>query len=175
MSTKGLRRSTRRLRGAVILAAAPLVATVTTLAGCRRPAGEPASLESLCRGNPAQTRVTLVVDSVRSTAGPALQELRGGRYALRLSFGGGGSPVGRCEGRRGTVRIDGTLPPPLAGAASASAPPEWHILGDRAVIELNPRARDNNLSLSLPLRGGPGRWGLSAIAGEVASGRVPTT
>ena len=45
---------------------------------------------------------------------------------------------------------------------------EWRVEGDTVFLDLNPKSRDNNLMMVLPIHGGRGHWGLSTFAGEVA-------
>jgi hypothetical protein len=137
---------------------------------CHRPPATPA-LGALCRGADVETPVRLVVDSTRPAAGAAVSELARQSYDVDLAFRAGEQRA-ECSGRTGRVAFEGKLPSALATAVSPDHVGLWRIAGDSVALDLNPNARDNNLTLVLPLSGGPGRWGWSTFAGEVVRGRV---
>jgi hypothetical protein len=154
-----------RIAPPLVLLAAGLVA----LGACRRPAAT--RLEAVCDGVSVVQRVTLSVDDVRPTAGVELHQIRGERYELVLTL----LPephLGSCTDRSGEATWQGFLPDPLADATAGPATAAWSVSGTSVRVELNPRAADNNLSLSLPLSGGEGSWDLSTFVGTVASGKV---
>ena len=70
----------------------------------------------------------------------------------------------------GTATFKGDVPLQLRSATSGDNTATWRIEGDTVILDLNPKTRDNNLMLVLPVAGGRGRWGLSTFAGEVARG-----
>jgi hypothetical protein len=139
-------------------------------AACRH---EPATqaLGALCRGADVQAPVRLVIDSTRPAAGEAAGKLAGQGFNLELAFRPG-ETRSECNGRTGRVAFEGKLPPELASAAASDHVGLWRVTGDTVAVDLNPSARDNNLTLVLPLSGGLGRWGLSTLVGEVIAGSV---
>jgi hypothetical protein len=112
-----------------------------------------------------------VVDNVRPTAGAAAADLAGKSYDVTLAFRAG-EPRDECSERTGRVAFEGQIPDALSGALSGDRVGLWRITGDSVAIDLNPSARDNNLTLLLPMSGGSGRWGWSTFAGEALSGRA---
>lgn len=158
-----------RLARTLIAIAAPLVAA------CARQA--PATLSALCAGQRGEARVVATVDFVRGPGGAALTSLQGTRFALTFAFAppgdsgdaGPGSSTG-CNGVHGSATFGGTIPDAIRHAASANGEASWRVQDDSVLLDLNPRVRDSNVFLTLPLRGGGGHWGLSTFAGEVAGG-----
>ena len=160
---------TLRLLFAVLLA--PLVFA------CRRDAE---TLAPLCAGRETTHRVDLTIDTVMPAAGPALGVLKGRTFAVQLTFvpgpamgvaAGTGGASG-CEGKMGTATFTGDVPEPLRTATDPGGSATWRVEGDMVFLDLNPKSRDNNLMMALPLAGGAGHWGLSTFAGEVARGRT---
>ena len=72
----------------------------------------------------------------------------------------------------GTARFSGDVPEPLRNATDAGGSATWRVESDMVFVDLNPKSRDNNLMMVVPLAGGAGQWGLSTFAGEVARGRT---
>jgi hypothetical protein len=152
-----------------------LVAGLAT--ACSRP-GDSRDLAPLCAGHEVTQRVDATVDTVLPNGGTGLATARGRHFAIRLSFqpspatgpaaGTGGANA--CDGRMGTATFKGDVPQQLRSATSADNTATWRIEGDTVILDLNPKTRDNNLMLVLPLAGGKGHWGLSTFAGEVARG-----
>ena len=137
------------------------------------------TLNGLCNGAPAEANIAATVDRVSGPGGPALSELRGTRFTLRISLfaaadtaispaGGGGG----CAASSGLATFAGDLPDRIRTATSASSAATWRIERDTVLLDLNPRARDNNVFVVLPLAGTRGHWGLSTFAGEVAGGHT---
>jgi hypothetical protein len=160
--------TTRRFLGAASLA---LLSTSTACV----PGRVGSALDSLCGSPPAAVQVaaTLVIDSVRPAAPPALEDERGKSIPMTLTFHPDPAPIPPdCPDREGVVVYDGVLPLPLARSSAGSGNARWRMDGARLVVEFNPGTFDNNLGLWLPISGGEGRWWLSTFAGEVATGRV---
>jgi hypothetical protein len=131
-------------------------------------------LSDLCDGRSVAQHLELVIDSVRAPAGAELRRLAGHRFDVELNLINL-SRAGRCPDRSGEASIRAHLPDELANAVtSRKQVARWRIEGTDVAVDLNPGVIDNNLSFSLPLDGGNGRWSLSTIAGEVASGRLLT-
>jgi hypothetical protein len=148
------------------------VAVAIALACARRPPATPPDLAELCAGRNVDLRgVTLVVDSVRPAAGAALRSLVGTTSRLDLAFRAPAAG-GDCAGKGGRVGFEGELPPELATGTAGDRVALWRVQNETVVVDMAPRARDNNVTLSLPLRGGDGRWSYSTIVGPVASGRL---
>jgi hypothetical protein len=147
-----------------------LVVVVALLAGACRRQPATAALGALCRGVDVESSVRLVVDSVPPVTGPA-SGVAGQAFDLALAFRPGEDRP-ECNGRTGRVAFEGELPEPFTSATAGDDVGLWRIVGDTVAIDLNPNARDNNLTLVLPLSGGTGRWGLSTFVGEVAAGRA---
>ena len=144
---------------------------------CRRDAE---TLAPLCAGRETTHRIDVTIDTVMPAAGAALSALKGRTFAIQLSFipgpatgaaAGTGGASG-CEGKMGTATFSGDVPEPLRTATDPSASATWRVEGDLVFLDLNPKSRDNNLMMVLPLGGGAGHWGLSTFAGEVARGRT---
>ena len=161
--------SPRRLApiGAAALAFAALAAT------CAQH-NDP-TLTGLCEGRGATQRVDASVDTVLPHAGAALGALEGRHFALRLAFSpppatGPAAGTSECQGAMGEAKFSGDLPDPLRGGASRDGTAAWRIEGDTVLVDLNPKARDNNVVMSLPMRGGRGHWALSTFAGEAVRG-----
>jgi hypothetical protein len=72
----------------------------------------------------------------------------------------------------GTASFKGDIPEPLRNATEPGGTATWRVEGDTVLLDLNPKSRDNNLMMVVPLAGGTGHWGLSTFAGEVARGRT---
>ena len=145
--------------------------------GCSRP-GDSRVLTPLCAGQEVTQRVDATVDTVLPNGGTGLATARGRHFAIRLSFqpspatgpaAGTGGP-NACDGRMGSATFKGDVPEQLRSATSSDNAATWRIEGDTVILDLNPKTRDNNLMLVLPLAGGKGHWGLSTFAGEVARG-----
>ena len=131
-------------------------------------------LSDLCEGRSVAQHLELVIDSVRAPAGPELSRLAGHRFDVELNLVNL-SAAHRCQDRSGEASIRAHLPDELASAVtSRKQVARWRIQGTQVAVDLNPGVLDNNLSFSLPLDGGNGRWSLSTIAGEVAGGRLLT-
>jgi hypothetical protein len=128
-------------------------------------------LTALCDGRNVTLPVTLIVDSVSNLSGQAVQRLAGRQSDIVLTLVQTGTSV-RCENESGLATYSGELPEALRTATDPDRRLEWRIEGENVVVSFNPLVMDNNLGLALPLRGGPGRWSLSTLAGEIASGRV---
>ena len=161
-----------RSRATVALVAAT-AAFVSLAASCGNRTD--ATLTGLCDGREATHRVEAVVDTVLPFAGAALADLKGQRFELRFTFAppaptGPTAGTAECQGAMGTARFAGELPEKLRSATASDGSAGWRIEGDTILVDLNPRARDNNLVMSLPLAGGRGHWALSTFAGEVARG-----
>ena len=140
----------------------------------------PETLAALCAGQETTQRVDATIDTVMPAAGPALGVLRGRSFSIRLTFVPGpatGAAAGTggasgCDGKMGTASFKGDIPEPLRNATEPGGTATWRVEGDTVLLDLNPKSRDNNLMMVLPLAGGAGHWGLSAFAGEVARGRT---
>ena len=163
-----------RLRAATLGA---LTAVAVSSAACAR--ARPLTLNGLCNGAPADAHIAAWVDRVSGPGGPALTQLRGTRFVLRISLfaaaEAGSSPAaGRpsCTGASGAATFTGDVPDRLRTATSAASAATWRIEGDTVLLDLNPRVRDNNVFVVLPLDGTRGHWGLSTFAGEVAGGHT---
>lgn len=175
-SMRGHDRSPMRIRPVSI----PLV-VIAVLAGlalaCSRPGDSP-DLAPLCAGHEVTQRVDATVDTVLPHGGTGLLAARGRHFALRFTFrpapatgpAAGLGGANGCDGQMGSATFKGDVPQPLRTATSASNEATWRIEGDTVILDLNPKTRDNNLMLVLPLAGGRGHWGLSTFAGEVARG-----
>jgi hypothetical protein len=156
--------------------AAALIAGLVGTACTRR--ALPA-LAALCAGGSASARVVATLDHVRGPAGPALAALQDSSFPIAFTFiapdsasRGADSSAASCSGTRGLATFTGALPEPLRNAASADGRASWQVQQDSVLIDLNPRVRDSNVFLTLPLHGGRGHWGLSTFAGEVAGGHT---
>jgi hypothetical protein len=163
-------RTTRRVALVASLCAAALA---TLAASCGR-RGEP-TLGGLCEGREATQRVDATADTVLPFAGQGMVPMKGRHFALRITFSppaptGPTAGTSECNGAMGEAHFSGDLPEPIRGAAAADNTAGWRIDGDTVLVDLNPRARDNNLVMSLPVRGGRGHWALSTFAGEVVRG-----
>ncbi|NUO64116.1 MAG: hypothetical protein HOQ12_14150 [Gemmatimonadaceae bacterium] len=162
-----------RLARASIAALAFAAALASIAASCGTHGDQ--TLTGLCEGRTATHRVEAVVDTILPFGGAALAELQGKHFVLRLTFSppaptGPTAGTAECQGAMGSARFAGELPERLRGATAADSTAGWRIDGDTILVDLNPRARDNNLVMSLPLAGGRGHWALSTFAGEVARG-----
>ena len=153
------------------------VAALLLPAACTKP-GDSIDLTGLCGGQQAVQRVDATIDSVMPPGGDALRSLRGRGFAIRLTFipgpatgaaAGTGGATG-CDGRMGTATFKGDVPEPLRNATERGGSATWRVEGDTVILDLNPKTRDNNLMMVLPIHGGHGHWGLSTFAGEVARG-----
>ena len=142
---------------------------------CRR---DTETLAPLCAGRETTHRIDVTIDTVMPAAGAALSALKGRTFAIQLSFipgpatgaaAGTGGASG-CEGKMGTATFSGDVPEPLRTATDPGGSATWRIEGDMVFLDLNPKSRDNNVMMVLPLAGGAGHWGLSTFAGEVARG-----
>jgi hypothetical protein len=140
----------------------------------------PETLAAVCAGREATQRVDATIDTVMPPAGPALGALRGRSFSIRLTFipgpatgaaAGTGGASG-CDGKMGTASFEGDIPEPLRNATEPGGTATWRVEGDTVLLDLNPKTRDNNVMMVLPLAGGRGHWGLSTFAGEVARGRT---
>lgn len=156
--------SLRRLAQGLSLAAGCL------LAGCTpRVSGR---IAAVCQGVRVGERVSLVIDSVGPAAEVRLGALRGRAFDLALTLFRG-RDAGACEDRTGHAHVSvGELPDALAHATAGNRGGQWWIQGTDLVINLNPRAADDNLIFTLPLDGGAGRWSLATLAGPIARGRL---
>ena len=142
--------------------------------------GQPETLAALCAGRETKQRVDVTIDTVMPPAGAELGVLRGRSFAIRLTFvpgpatgaAAGTGGVSGCDGKMGTASFDGDIPEPLRNATEQGGAATWRVEANTVLVDLNPKSRDNNLMLVLPLGGGAGRWGLSTFAGEVARGRT---
>ena len=138
------------------------------------------TLAPLCAGRETTQRVDVTIDTVMPAAGQALGVLKGRSFAIQLTFAPGpatGAAAGTggasgCEGKMGTAKFSGDVPEPLRTATDPGGSGAWRIEGDMVFLDLNPKSRDNNLVMVLPLAGGAGHWGLSTFAGEVTRGRT---
>ena len=151
-----------------------VLAGMLLVAGCGRSAAD-GNLSAICEGREASRRLASTIDSVMAPGGAELAALRGRTFTLDVALQpapstGPAAGAGGCDGRMGDAHFSGELPEPLRGATSAAGRATWRAQGDSVLLDLNPSARDNNLVLVLPLRGGSGHWGLSTFAGEVAGG-----
>ncbi|NUQ20055.1 MAG: hypothetical protein HOQ09_03755 [Gemmatimonadaceae bacterium] len=160
---------------AVAALVAGIAAFVSVAASCG--GRNDATLTGLCEGHAATQRVAATVDTVLPYAGAGLAALKGTRFTLGLAFSpppptGPAAGTAECQGAIGEARFSGDLPAPLRTAAAENGIAGWRIEGDTILVGLNPRARDNNLVMSLPLKGGRGHWSLSTFAGEVARGNA---
>jgi hypothetical protein len=155
-----------------------LLLLATTVA-CHRP-GDAETLAGVCAGTETTQRVDATVDTVMPAAGAAVGLLRGRSFAIRLTFVPGpatGAAAGTggasgCDGRMGTASFKGDVPEPLRNATERGGSATWRVEGDTVLLDLNPKTRDNNVFMVLPLAGGAGHWSLSTFAGEVARGRT---
>jgi hypothetical protein len=162
----------------LLLAAAATGAALVLLAASCGPKNDQ-TLSALCERREAVQRIDASVDTILPHAGTGLAAVRGRHFALRLTFTpapvtGPAAGTAECEGVIGEARFSGDLPLPLRNAAASNDTAGWRIDGDTVLVDLNPRARDNNLVMSVPLRGGGGHWALSTFAGEVVRGRLTT-
>jgi hypothetical protein len=156
----------RYATGALLLGAALLACAPRTVRG---------SLDALCATPPAAVAapLTLWIDSVIPAAPESLRRARGEPVRLTLTLHPDPSPIlPLCQDREGVVTREGELPGRLEQASTTPADARWRIEGGNVIVDFDPRSRDNNFALSLPLVPGTGRWWLSTIAGEVAQGRV---
>ena len=151
------------------------LALALVAAACART--PPATLAALCAGGRGAAQVVATVDFVRGPGRPALASLEGSRFELTFAFAAPGDSrrddegsAPGCNGTNGTATFTGALPEAIGHAASAQGEATWRVQDDSVVLDLNPRVRDSNIFLTLPLRGGRGHWGLSTFAGEVAGG-----
>ena len=150
------------------------------IAGACANSGTSADLMTLCAGNQVTHDISATIDTVLGPGGAALASMRGRAFAISLTFvpgpatgaaAGTGGTTG-CEGRMGTASFTADMPEPLRNATERGGSATWRVEGDTVIVDLNPRTRDNNLMLVLPIQGGVGHWGLSTFAGEVARGRA---
>ena len=155
--------------------AAPLAGLIVT--ACT--SSTPPVLAALCTGGNASARVVATLDHVRRPAGPALAALQGSSFQIGFTFVAPDSASHAskasgpaCSGSHGTATFSGAIPEPVRNAASADGRASWQVQDDSVLIDLNPRVRDSNVFLTLPLHGGRGHWGLSTFAGEVAGGHT---
>jgi hypothetical protein len=154
-----------------------LIAAIVGAAACAR--ATPPTLDALCAGGSADAHIAATVDRVTGPGGPELSALRGTRFVVRISLfppapadsSPAANPTG-CAGASGAATFAGDLPARIRIATSAASAATWRIAGDTVLLDLNPRTRDNNVFVVLPLDGGRGHWGLSTFAGEVAGGRT---
>ena len=162
----------------------PALVAAAWAGGCAPPLRS--ALAPLCADQGALAHVEFSVDSVRPTAGPALVAARGSRFRLVITFAAptsaqpdgatrGATPPAGCSDRSGTATAEGELPAGLRNATSSTHDASWRIERDSVILDLNPRARDNNVFVVLPLEAGRGHWGLSTFAGQVASGSTAET
>jgi hypothetical protein len=130
-------------------------------------------LQAVCTGANVAQRLVLSVDSLTSRAGPDLRALAGKKYHVAVTLLGRISTAD-CPDRSGDATFEGELPSALASAVASRgrATPHWLVQGVNVLVELNPGVLDNAITITLPLDGSPGRWGLSTLAGEVVSGRA---
>lgn len=128
-------------------------------------------LTALCDGRDVSHGVTIIVDSVVPHASAAVQQVLGRRANLVLTMMTE-TRIGRCEDQSGVATWAGEIPAVLEQATDPDRRLEWRIEGEDVVVAFNPRMADNNLGVALPLRGGIGRWSLSGLSGELASGRA---
>ena len=141
---------------------------------------EPETLAPLCAGRETTQRVDVTIDTVMPPADQALSVLKGRTFAVELTFVPGpatGAAAGTggasgCDGKMGAGRFSGDVPDPLRNATDQGGSFTWRVESNVVFVDLNPRTRDNNVVMSLPLAGGEGQWGLSTFAGEVARGRT---
>ncbi|HEX2781058.1 MAG TPA: hypothetical protein VHM30_16280 [Gemmatimonadaceae bacterium] len=157
--------------------AAAAVAFVALAATCG-PRND-ATLTGLCEGRNAEQRVDATVDTVLPYGGPALAAVKGRHFALHIAFSpppltGPAAGTAECQGAMGEAHFSGDIPLPLRGGAAQDNTAGWRIEGDTILVDLNPKARDSNLVMSLPLRGGRGHWALSTFAGETVRGAATT-
>jgi hypothetical protein len=140
----------------------------------------PETLAALCAGRETTHQIDATIDTVMPAAGPALGVLRGRSFSIQLTFVPGpatGAAAGiggasGCDGKMGTASFKGDIPEPLRNATEPGGTATWRVEGDTVLLDLNPKSRDNNLMMVVPLAGGTGHWGLSTFAGEVARGRT---
>ena len=140
----------------------------------------PETLAAVCAGRKTTQQVDATIDTVMPPAGPELGVLRGRGFSIKLTFVPGlatGAAAGiggasGCDGKMGTAAFEGDIPEPLRNATEPGGAATWRVEGDTVLLDLNPKSRDNNLMMVLPLAGGTGHWGLSTFAGEVARGRT---
>jgi hypothetical protein len=154
------------VRTVVLAALAPLIA----LAACRHPVSD--RLADLCGGYSVVQHVVLVVDTVTPRAGMDAQRLQGKSYPLTINLH---SLLNHrhCEDNSGEGAVLGYLPDALTTAvATRKQVMRWDIEGKVLRVDLNPGVIDNNLNFALPMDGGPGRWSLARLAGEVGFGRL---
>ena len=154
-----------------------LPAAVAAAVACA--ARQEPSLASLCSGSSATATVEATIDTTRPPAGAALTAAKGERFTMHFTFTPAGGdaalvPAGDCTGRTGTATTAADLPAMIRNASSSSRHATWRIEDDTILLDLNPGTRDNNIFVAIPLHGGRGHWGLSTIAGEVASGATTT-
>lgn len=156
---------------------AAVVAAALSATSCARTAAPP--LSALCGGRPARADIIAVVDQVRGPGGPALAGLQGTRFDIRLEFSPPTSPdsagepaAAGCSGRSGSASFSRDIPARILASTSPASVASWRVEGDTILLDLNPRVRDSNVFVALPLDGGRGHWGLSTFAGEVAGGHT---
>lgn len=129
-------------------------------------------ITDVCGGKNVTAYVALAIDSVARVGGDQLAGLRGERFDIVVNLFNQRS-TGACPDRGGEASVDvGDLPNELAAAASRASTAHWRVQGLDVVVDLNHGVYDNNLTLSLPLDGGEGRWSLSRFPGVVAQGRL---
>jgi hypothetical protein len=154
------------VRTVVLAALAPVIA----LAACSHPVSD--RLADLCGGYSVVQHVVLVVDTVTPRAGVDAQKLQGKSYPVTINLH---SLLNhrRCEDNSGEGAVLGYLPDALTTAvATRKQVMRWDIEGKVLRVDLNPGVIDNNLNFALPMDGGPGRWSLARLAGEVGFGRL---
>jgi hypothetical protein len=154
------------VRTVVLAALAPVIA----LAACSHPVSD--RLADLCGGYSVVQHVVLVVDTVTPRAGVDAQKLQGKSYPITINLH---SLLNhrRCEDNSGEGAVLGYLPDALTTAvATRKQVMRWDIEGKVLRVDLNPGVIDNNLNFALPMDGGPGRWSLARLAGEVGFGRL---
>jgi hypothetical protein len=154
------------VRTVVLAALAPLIG----LAACSHRASD--QLADLCGGYSVVQHVVLVIDTMTPRAGMDAQKLQGKSYPLTINLH---SILNHrhCEDNSGEGAVLGYLPDALTTAvATRRQVMRWAIEGRMLRVDLNPGVIDNNLNFALPMDGGPGRWSLARLAGEVGYGRL---
>ena len=157
-----------------MVALAAGAAAMATIAASCGPRNDP-SLTALCEGREATQRIDATVDTVLPFGGATLAATRGRHFALRITFSppaatGPAAGTAECQGALGQAHFSGDIPEPLRGGAASDNTAGWRIEGDTILLDLHPKARDANLVMSLPVRGGTGHWALSTFAGEAVRG-----
>lgn len=146
------------------------LALTLALGACTRRVSD--RIADLCGGYSVVQHVILVVDTLTPRAGIDAQRLKGKSYPLTVNLH---SLLNhrRCEDNSGEGAVLGYLPDALTAAvATRKQVMRWAIEGKVLRVDLNPGVIDNNLNFALPLDGGPGRWSLARLAGEVGYGRL---